>query len=149
MPQRHIVFFLQLIQLLEPLCQSCVISRLMHGTQQPYTTGTELLTKHLEAGHEQIRCQFVEREIIPAHVDHSQRAVGEQTVLRLHRPLSQEALSDFQRKFHDILKGPVEQMVGALPAENGEFPDLPRLVLPFNRVSYGRLRQLIDSLNRA
>lgn len=82
-------------------------------------------------------------------VFHSQRAVGEQTVLRLRRSLSQEALSDLQRKFDDILKGPVEQIVGALPAENGEFPDLPRLVLPFNRVSYGRLRQLIDFLNRA
>jgi hypothetical protein len=34
-----------------------------------------------------------------------------------------------------------------LPPEASEFPTLPRLILPFNRTSYGRLRQLIDFIN--
>jgi hypothetical protein len=37
-----------------------------------------------------------------------------------------------------------------LPAErrSDEFPDLARLVLRFDRVSYSRLRDLIDAVNR-
>jgi len=38
---------------------------------------------------------------------------------------------------------------GPLPAEDDEWPELARLVLPFNRTSYGRLRQLIDFINRS
>jgi uncharacterized protein (TIGR00730 family) len=113
--------------------------------------GQELVSR--EDAHLYRRCETVEeavREILDFYrVFHSQRAVGEQTVLRLRRPLSQEALSDLQRKFDDVLKGPAEQNPGPLPAEGDEFPDLPRLVLPFNRTSYGRLRQLIDFINRA
>lgn len=82
-------------------------------------------------------------------VFHSQRAVGDQTVLRLRRPLAPETLQDLQRKFDDILKGPAELVPGPLPAEGDEFPELPRLVLPFNRTGYGRLRQLIDFVNRS
>ncbi len=82
-------------------------------------------------------------------VFHSYREVGEQTVLRLRRALSAENLSALQREFDDILKGPAEQVSGPLPEEGGELPELPRLVLPFNRINYGRLRQLIDFLNRS
>jgi len=90
------------------------------------------------------------REILGFYrVFHSQRAVGEHLVLRLRRPLSEQALADLQREFEDILKGPAEQVPGPLPAEGDEYPDLPRLVLPFNRTSYGRLRLLIDSLNKS
>jgi len=90
------------------------------------------------------------REILDFYrVLHSHRGVGEQLVLRLRRPLSPEALADLQQKFDDIIKGPAEQVPGPLPAEGDEFPELPRLVLPFNRASYGRLRQLIDFINRA
>ncbi|MBI2154030.1 MAG: TIGR00730 family Rossman fold protein [Candidatus Rokubacteria bacterium] len=89
------------------------------------------------------------REILDFYrVFHSQRVVGGHLVLRLRWPLSPEALRDLQREFEDILKGPAEQVLGPLPAEGDEFPDLPRLVLPFNRTSYGRLRQLIDFVNR-
>ncbi|MFZ1059168.1 MAG: TIGR00730 family Rossman fold protein [Candidatus Rokuibacteriota bacterium] len=78
---------------------------------------------------------------------HSQRVVGEHFVLRLRRLLSEQALADLQREFDDILKGPAEQVPGPLPPEGDEYPDLPRLVLPFNRTNYGRLRQLIDFVN--
>ncbi len=82
-------------------------------------------------------------------VFHSQRVVAEQLVLRLRRSLSPEVLGRLQREFDDILKGPAEMVPGPLPAEGDEFPELPRLVLPFNRTSYGRLRCLIDFVNRA
>jgi hypothetical protein len=49
--------------------------------------------------------------------------------------------------FADILGGAVEQIAGPLNGEGGELPGLPRLVLPFNRRNYGRLRQLIDAVN--
>jgi len=89
------------------------------------------------------------REILGFYrVFHSQRVVGEHLVLRLRRPLSEQALADLQREFEDILKGPAEQVPGPLPAEGDEYPDLPRLVLPFNRTNYGRLRLLIDFVNR-
>jgi len=41
-----------------------------------------------------------------------------------------------------------EQVAGPLSAERGEFPDLSRLVLPFNRSGFSRLRQLIDFVNQ-
>jgi uncharacterized protein (TIGR00730 family) len=90
------------------------------------------------------------REILDFYrVFHSQRVVGDQLVLRVRRPLSEQTLAQLQREFDDILKGPVEQGSGPLPAEADEYPNLPRLVLPFNRTSYGRLRQLINSLNKS
>ena len=58
------------------------------------------------------------------------------------------ALTDLNARFADILDGPAEQTAGPLKAENEELPDLPRLILPFNRVSFARLRQLIDFVNR-
>ncbi len=90
------------------------------------------------------------REILGFYrVFHSQRVVGDHLVLRIRQPLSPEALTGLQREFDDILKGPTEQVPGPLPAEGDEFPDLPRLVLPFNRTNYGRLRLLIDFINRS
>jgi hypothetical protein len=80
-------------------------------------------------------------------VFHSSRLVGDNVVFRLKRPLSDAAMRDVQLRFHDILKGPADQVAGPLPQEGGEHPQLHRLVLPFNRTSYARLRQLIDFLN--
>jgi uncharacterized protein (TIGR00730 family) len=80
-------------------------------------------------------------------VFHSSRIVGENLVLRLQRALGDEELAGVQRAFQDILKGPVDQAAGPVPQELHEFPALPRLILPFNRTSYGRLRQLIDFVN--
>ena len=90
------------------------------------------------------------REILDFYrVFHSQRVVGDHLVLRLRRLLAEQALADLQREFDDILKGPAEQVPGPLPPEGDEHPDLPRLLLPFNRTNYGRLRQLIDFVNRS
>jgi uncharacterized protein (TIGR00730 family) len=80
-------------------------------------------------------------------VYHSYRYVGESLVIRLRRALPPAAVSEISLRFSDILKGPTEQVPHALEAERGEFQELPRLVLPFNRSNFSRLRQLIDFLN--
>lgn len=80
-------------------------------------------------------------------VFHSARIVADALVFRLQRPLPEAALREIETRFADILKGPVDQAAGPVPQELDEFPDLPRLILPFNRSSYGRLRQLIDHVN--
>jgi uncharacterized protein (TIGR00730 family) len=78
---------------------------------------------------------------------HSSRIVGDNLVFRLHRPLVDGELEQVQAKYEDILKGPLVQAPGPAPQELNEFPELPRLIVPFNRSSYSRLRRLIDFLN--
>jgi hypothetical protein len=80
-------------------------------------------------------------------VFHSARIVGDILVFRLQRALTADELRAVQAGFEDILKGPVDQTAGPMPQEAAEFPTLPRLVLAFNRIAYGRLRQLIDFIN--
>ncbi len=80
-------------------------------------------------------------------VFHSARIVGENLVFRLVHGLGAADLAEIQGRFEDILKGPAEQAPGPVEQEQNELPDLPRLILPFNRSSYARLRQLIDFVN--
>jgi len=80
-------------------------------------------------------------------VYHSQRFVGDTLLFRLRQPLSAGALADLSASFADILDGHAEQTAGPLKAEHGEFPELTRLILPFNRSSFSRLRQLVDFVN--
>jgi len=81
---------------------------------------------------------------------HSLRHVEKQLVIRLTSDVSQEAVSELNRLFHDILvPGGGIYSSGALPAEEDE-PEiqfLPRLVLDFNNRDFGRLRKLIDTIN--
>jgi uncharacterized protein (TIGR00730 family) len=78
---------------------------------------------------------------------HSQRYVGDTLIFRLRHALPAEAVERLSGAFADILAGRVEQTAGPLAGEGGELPGLPRLVMPFNRRNYGRLRQLIDAIN--
>jgi uncharacterized protein (TIGR00730 family) len=80
-------------------------------------------------------------------VYHSSRIVGDNLVLRLRTPLEAARVRELEEAFEDILKGPVGQAPGPVGQELKEFPELPRLILPFNHASYGRLRQLIDFVN--
>jgi hypothetical protein len=80
-------------------------------------------------------------------VFHSTRIVGDNVLVRLNRALADADVAEVQRRFEDILKGPADQSPGPVPQELKEFPELPRLILPFNRTSYSRLRQLIDFVN--
>jgi len=82
-------------------------------------------------------------------VYHSQRYVVDDLVFRLLRPLPAATLAEINARFSDILDGPAEQVSGPLKAENDEFPGLPRLILPFNRKAFARLRPLIDFINRS
>ena len=89
---------------------------------------------------EEITCFF--------RVYHSARIVGDKLVIRLLRPIASAHLLELQAKFDDILTGPVDLAPGPVEQELNEFPELPRLILPFNRASYSRLRQLIDFVNQ-
>jgi len=82
-------------------------------------------------------------------VYHSSRTVGRNLVLRLNRRLPDELVAALGRDFADILVGAEPVQTAALEEEDDEpeLASLPRLVLPFNRSSYGRLRQLIDRIN--
>jgi uncharacterized protein (TIGR00730 family) len=83
-------------------------------------------------------------------VYHSMRYVHGDLVLRLHRPLSDELLQRLRAEFADIVqRGTIEQSA-ALPAEAGDthLADLARLHFRFDRHSLGRLRQMIDLINR-
>jgi uncharacterized protein (TIGR00730 family) len=80
-------------------------------------------------------------------VYHSARIVGDDLVVRLNRPIQPGQVADLQDKFADILKGQARLEPRPGPQELNEFPDLGRLILPFDHRSFGRLRQLIDFVN--
>ena len=82
---------------------------------------------------------------------HSLRTVGDRLVLRVRRLPSAERLEKLSKEFSDICVGDegIEALEGPLPVERRpeDHPELPRLALDFDRVSYARLRQLIDEIN--
>lgn len=83
-------------------------------------------------------------------VYHSMRYVRGDLVLRLQHKLSEPVLAGIQNDFGDILKGGTFEQTTALPAEVGDphLADLPRLKFRFDRHKLGRLRMLIDVINR-
>jgi uncharacterized protein (TIGR00730 family) len=83
-------------------------------------------------------------------VYHSMRYVKNKLVIRLHDSISDELLADLNENFRDILVDGQFTVSGPLREERDEpaLVALPRLSFSFNRRSLGRLRQLIDCLNR-
>jgi hypothetical protein len=80
---------------------------------------------------------------------HSARYLHERLVMRLNSALPADALARIRETYRDISPtGQIEQHPGPLSGEHGEYPDKPRLVLPFDRKSAGRLRQLVRDINR-
>jgi len=81
---------------------------------------------------------------------HSMRYVKRNLIFRLNEPLDDEALDTINANFGDILNSDQFVQRGALDeeADEPELADLSRLVFHFNRRNLGRLRQLIDWLNR-
>jgi len=80
---------------------------------------------------------------------HSIRYVSGLTVLRLNKNISAKALHSINQEFKDILtngeirnSGPTEK-----EAQEGEFLELPRLVMNFNMRDYGRLYEMIRVIN--
>ena len=83
-------------------------------------------------------------------VYHSMRYVRDRLVLRLSEPLGEAQLKQTNTRFADILAEGQFSIGGPLPDERDEpeLAGLPRLMFHFNHRNYGRLRQLIDFLNR-
>ena len=83
-------------------------------------------------------------------VYHSIRYVSGLAVLRLTREISAKTLKLINKKFKDILTS--GEIKFASPTEKeiqeGEFLNLPRLVMNFNMRDYGRLCEMIHVINK-
>jgi uncharacterized protein (TIGR00730 family) len=91
------------------------------------------------------------REIVGFYsVYHSSRYIRDQLVIRLERDPTDELLERLNHDFADILEsGRIERA----PTHPHEYDDehirhLPRIALRFNRRDHGRLRLMIDAINR-
>jgi uncharacterized protein (TIGR00730 family) len=82
---------------------------------------------------------------------HSMRYVKRDLVLRLQRPLPEPALEQIRSEFTDIVRSGTFEQSAALPEETGDghLAHLPRLRFRFDRKNLGRLRMLINAINRA
>jgi hypothetical protein len=79
---------------------------------------------------------------------HSSRYVGDKLVMRIRQPLPADGLVRLNDTYNEILQGgKIEQFAGPVEGEEGELPDLARLVLSFDRKSIGTLRLLINDIN--
>jgi len=84
-------------------------------------------------------------------VYHSMRYVrGGDLVLRLQRPLSEPLLEKVRTEFSDLLSRGTFEQIDELPEEAGDphAAGMKRLRFHFDRKNHGRLRQLIDLINR-
>jgi uncharacterized protein (TIGR00730 family) len=82
---------------------------------------------------------------------HSLRWVGNTMVIRLEAPPAHDEVAALSEEFADIVVGgEIHALKGPLPPEarSDDHPELPRIGLRFDRVSFARLRLLIDALNR-
>jgi len=81
---------------------------------------------------------------------HSLRYIGDKLVIRLSSPLDKEKIRQIKTTYNDILlpEGNI-YLSGPLPEEieEPEISHLPRLIIDFNRIDSGRLRNLIDEIN--
>ena len=80
---------------------------------------------------------------------HSMRFVKELLVIRLKHPLTDTAIDGLNQDYADIISGEHIHPIEPTPEEREDnaFLDLSRIAFSFNRRDYGRLRQLIDTLN--
>lgn len=80
---------------------------------------------------------------------HSLRYVGRRLVLRLRRPLSENALIALNAEFADIVRDgeitPIETTADEIASN--DFVDLPRIAFRFDDRSFARLHQLIFRIN--
>jgi hypothetical protein len=78
------------------------------------------------------------------------RYVSGHLLLRLKYSLPGGLLERIRTEFHDIIVNGTFEMTAALPAEANDVAvrHLPRLRFRFDRKSIGRLRMLVDLINR-
>jgi uncharacterized protein (TIGR00730 family) len=82
---------------------------------------------------------------------HSYRWVGEQLVIRLQKPLTDQAIEGLNKEFADLFEKRPLMVTSPLKPEKNE-PDtlhLPRITCGPHRRNFGRLRQLIEGINDA
>jgi uncharacterized protein (TIGR00730 family) len=80
---------------------------------------------------------------------HSMRFVKDLLVIRLLHPLTPTAIKGLNEDYADIITSGAIENIQATPeeVEDNQHVELPRLGFEFNKRDYGRLRQLIDTLN--
>src|SRR5437899_7483063 len=83
-------------------------------------------------------------------VYHSMRYVDGYLVLRLQHALPEPLLEKIRAEFADIVEAGTFEPTAALPAEANDthLATLPRLCFRFDRKNLGRLRILVDTINR-
>jgi uncharacterized protein (TIGR00730 family) len=80
---------------------------------------------------------------------HSMRYVGDRLVIRLQAAPTDAELATLTTEFADVVQGAIESARPFPPEVAGhDHVDLPRIALRFDRHGFGRLRDLIDRLNR-
>ena len=77
---------------------------------------------------------------------HSARYVREQFVIRVKHRLSDEQVDRLNTEFNDLVESGSITQRNALEVED-DVHDLPRIVFHHNRRKWGRVRELIDTLN--
>jgi uncharacterized protein (TIGR00730 family) len=80
---------------------------------------------------------------------HSCRWVGDLLVIRLQQAPTRQQLADLSQRFADIVVSGRIRPTKPLGPErsSSDHVELPRVAMRFDRIHYGRLRQLIDALN--
>jgi len=80
---------------------------------------------------------------------HSIRYIGNKTIFRLNRELPAPFLKKIGSEFSDIIEDGKIEPCGLIPEEKlkGEYVDLPRIIMKFNKREYGRLNQMIRKIN--
>ena len=78
------------------------------------------------------------------------RWVGDLLVMRMLRAPDRARLADLNREFADIVADGAMRLSKPFPPERSDQDhlDLERLAFRFDKIHYGRLRELIDALNR-
>lgn len=81
---------------------------------------------------------------------HSLRFVGKKLIMRVNTLPTDDELSKLNSEFQDLCQSGAIEPYNATPQEiaDGDYTALPRLSFEFNRVSHGRLRQLINAINQ-
>lgn len=115
---------------------------LARGMISPSDLSLYKLTHSVEEAMAEIRTFY--------RVYHSMRYVKRELVLRIHHRLSQTLLDQISRDFSDIVVTGTFTQTDALPLEANDehVAHLPRLKFHFDRRQLGRLRMLIDTINK-
>jgi hypothetical protein len=84
------------------------------------------------------------------HRYHSLRYVDDTLVIRIKSPITPRQVEHLKTAFKDLLKPEGKIYLSKPLVEEFDEPEilhLNRLIIDFNRKDYGRLRELIDTLN--